>query len=65
MISLTNEITTYFSALAKEPQTNQNNKKNSLLTFNFETAYRIASNLCLYLKTSLALSTPLTNIFIR
>ena len=35
------------------------------MALNFETAYRIAANLCLYLKTSLVLSTALTNTIIR
>ena len=30
MISLTNEITIYFSTLAKEPQTNQNKKEQNV-----------------------------------
>ena len=64
MISLTNKITMYFSASAKELRLNKTKK--SLLELNFETwSIKIASNMCLYLKTSLALSTPLTNTIIR
>ena len=65
MISLTNEITIYFSTLAKEPQTNQNKKEQNVGNLFWDRVYRIASNLCLYLKISLALSTPLTNTIIR
>ena len=48
MISLTNEITIYFSALAKEPQVNLNNKKNSLLALNFETGLIELPRICVY-----------------
>ena len=68
MISLTNEITIYFSTLAKEPQINLNNKKKTVgwhLILRQIEAYSVASNLCLYLKTSLALSIPLTNTIVR
>ena len=65
MISLTNEIITYFSALAKEPRLTNTIKKQFVGTQFWDSAYRIASNLCLYFKTSLALSTALTNTIIR
>ena len=67
MRSLTNEITIYFSALAREPQinlNNLNNKKTVCWHLIFREGLKIASNLWLYLKTSLALSTPLTNILL-
>ena len=48
MISLTNEITIYFSALTKEPQINLNNKKNSLLPLNFETRAIELPRICVY-----------------
>ena len=63
MISLTSEITIYFSALAKEATNTI--KKQFVGTQFWGRAYRIASNLCLYHKTSLALSTALTNTIIR
>ena len=65
MTSLTNEITIYFSTLAKSLRLTNTIKKQFGGTQFLDKAYRIALNLCLYLKTSLAISTPLTNAIIR
>ena len=48
MVSLTNEITIHFSALAKEPQINLSNKKNSWLALNFETGPIELPRICVY-----------------
>ena len=65
MTGLTNEITIYFSTLAKSLRLTNTIKKQFVGTQFLDKAYRIALNLCLYLKTSLPISTPLTNAIIR